>query len=505
MTPNNPFAVLRLPANATAPEIKSGGQLALARLRLSDPDNTTAIREIESAIEQLRDPVKRFRFGLEWPSLGPSAAKLLATHPSFSDHSLEGWQARNAAIEQLMEGESPSCKQHIWSVFMLLHAHEAFSSALAPKGQSLYVPPTMEVARVTTLFLNAIKQWCSATSAPQFWMAQRMRAKEINDPRVDADLITSCEREAFAIAVKSFAELASAALRLRNAQICSAIVEGIKFSGANHSNIDGVLSEIYKPMCSRIESAIATLQTKLKSTKSKSDGVYNSLLDEYVRDVQPDIALLLIVGDLPGTTEERCRDSAAQFLRSLSVESANNADAYEVAKKATLLARQVVDSAQIRNTLAADSEQLNTLALASETSKHIAPLNAKLQAALASNNLEDAVAIIDQLIVAAPVHATELRELRQRVSSGLSTNLFNSALAQIRYRNLGEARRLLNSALSHETVPSERMIIQRALATLQTQEQKAGCLVPLALATTGIAVAGGSITAAIVGWNAFIA
>jgi hypothetical protein len=124
---------------------------------------------------------------------------------------------------------------------------------------------------------------------------------------------------------------------------------------------------------------------------------------------------------------------------------------------------------------------------------------------LASNNLEDAVAIIDQLIVAAPVHATELRELRQRVSSGLSTNLFNSALAQIRYRNLGEARRLLNSALSHETVPSERMIIQRALATLQTQEQKAGCLVPLALATTGIAVAGGSITAAIVGWNAFIA
>jgi hypothetical protein len=456
MTPNNPFAVLRLPANATAPEIKSAGQLALARLRLSDPDNTTAIREIESAIEQLRDPVKRFRFGLEWPSLGPSAAKLLATHPSFSDHSLEGWQDRNTAIEQLMVGESPLSKQHIWAVFMLLHAHEAFSRALATKGASSHGPPKTEVARVTTLFLNAIKQWCSATSEPQFWMAQRMRAKEINDPRVNADLITSCEREAFAIAVESFAELASTALRLRNAQVCGAIVEGIKFSAANRSEIDGVLSEIYKPICSRIETAIESLQKTLKSTKSKSIATYSSLLDEYVLDIQPDIALLLIVGDLPGTTEERCRDSAAQFLRSLSVESANNAEAYELAKKAMLLARQIVDSTQIRNTLADDSEQLDEIVEAKETAKRIEPLKAELQAALARHDLDSAIYLIDQLIVAAPIHASELRELR--------TNVTNA----------------------------------------KNQKQQSGCLVPLALATTALAAAGGSIKVAIVGWNAFM-
>jgi hypothetical protein len=287
-------------------------------------------------------------------------------------------------------------------------------------------------------------------------MAQRMRAKEINDPRVNADLITSCEREAFAIAVESFAELASTALRLRNAQVCGAIVEGIKFSAANRSEIDGVLSEIYKPICSRIETAIESLQKTLKSTKSKSIATYSSLLDEYVLDIQPDIALLLIVGDLPGTTEERCRDSAAQFLRSLSVESANNAEAYELAKKAMLLARQIVDSTQIRNTLADDSEQLDEIVEAKETAKRIEPLKAELQAALARHDLDSAIYLIDQLIVAAPIHASELRELR--------TNVTNA----------------------------------------KNQKQQSGCLVPLALATTALAAAGGSIKVAIVGWNAFM-
>ena len=504
MTPSNPFAVLRLPANATAPEIKSAGQLALARLRLSDSENTAAIREIESAIEQLRDPVKRFRFGLEWPSLGPSAAKLLATHPSISDHSLEGRQDRNTAITQLMEGETPSGKQHIGAVFMLLHAHDAFSRALATDGTSTSVPSQMEISRVTALFLTGIKQWNSATSAPEFWMAQRMRAKEINDPRVDADLVNSCEREAFAIAVESFAELASTALRLRNAQVCSAIVEGIKSSGANLSNIDGVLSEIYKPMCSRIEAAIETLQTKLKATKSQLITTYSGLLGEYVQDIQPDIVLLLAVGDLPGTTEERCRDSAAQFLRLLAVASGNMTRTYDVSKKATILAREVVDSAQIRNTLSEDSKTIDELALTSRSSNQMTPLNAQLQASLASNNLEDAIAIIDRLIVATPIDATELGELRKKVSSGLSTSLFDNALKQIKYKNIAEARRLLNSALKHETLPSQRLNIQRTLATLKGPEQKLGCLVPLALATTGIVAAAGSIAAAIAGWNPFI-
>jgi hypothetical protein len=456
MTPNNPFAVLRLPANATAPEIKSAGQLALARLRLSDPDSTTAIREIESAIEQLRDPVKRFRFGLEWPSLGPPAAKLLATHPSFFDHSFEGREDRRAAIEQLMEGESPSCKQHIWAVFMLLHAQETFSRALAHKGQSLNVPTAKEIRRVTTIFLEAIKQWNCATTSPQFWMEQRIRAKEINDPRVNADLITSCEQEAFAIAIDSFAALASTALRLRNAKICTAIVEVIKTSGANDSKIDGILSEIYKPICARMEAAIATLQRTLNSTKSKSAAPYEKLLAEYVRDIQPDIALILIVGDLPGTTEERCRDAAAEFLRSLSVESANNANAYEIAKKAVLLAQQTVDSAQLRNTLDEDSNQINKLETQSETLKIVAPIQKQLEIALKANDFESALQLIDRMMVAAPLYVTELTELRRKI------------------------------------------------ADAKNQGQKSGCLVPLALATTAIALAGGSIAGAIFGWNVLI-
>ena len=456
MNPNNPFAILRLAANATASEIKSAGQLALAKLRLGDPGNSARIREVEYAIEQLRDPVIRFKKGLEWPSLGPSAAKLLATDETFATLTSDPGKDRSSVTNDLMNGESAICKDHISAVFLLLRANAFFTRAMPVGISSNQMSSTLSMASVSEFFSTALEQWVRATSSREFWMAQRLRAKEINDPRVNADLITSCEREAFAISTRGFAAMASNALLLRNAEVCNAIVKGIKSSGADGSNINGVLSEIYKPLCSRIESAIETLQTKLKSTKSKSVIIYSGLLDEYVRDIQPDVALLLIVGDLPGTTEERCRDSAAQFLRSLSVESANNAEAYEIAKKAMQLARQIADSSQIQNTLTGDTEQLNKIAEASEMSKRMAPLNAQLHAALERNDLKSAIGVIDQMIVTAPIHASELRELR---------------------RNIVKAK---------------------------NQKQQAGCLVPLALVTTALAVAGGSITAAIVGWNAFM-
>ena len=84
------------------------------------------------------------------------------------------------------------------------------------------------------------------------------------------------------------------------------------------------------------------------------------------------------------------------------------------------------------------------------------------------NDLEDAVEIIDQLIVAAPNQSTELRELRKRVSSGLVTKLFNEELE----RNLAMAK------FANE---------------LETQERKSGCLIPLALIVTGIAGSGGAL------------
>ena len=365
MSPNNPFAILRLAANATASEIKSAGQLALAKLRLGDPDNSARIREVEYAIEQLRDPVIRFKKGLEWPSLGPSAAKLLATDEAFATLTSDPGKDRSSVTNDLMNGESAISKDHISAVFLLMRANALFTRAMPIGISSNQMSSTLSMASASEFFSTALEQWVRATSSREFWMAQRLRAKEINDPRVNADLITSCEREVFAISTRGFAAMASNALLLRNAEVCNAIVKGIKSSGADGSNINGVLSEIYKPLCSRIESAIETLQTKLKSTKSKSVIIYSGLLDEYVRDIQPDVALLLIVGDLPGTTEERCRDSAAQFLRSLSVDSANNADAYDVSKKATQLAQQVVDSAQIRKTLAENMATITGLIAAS--------------------------------------------------------------------------------------------------------------------------------------------
>ena len=521
MNPNNPFAVLRLPANATAAEIKSAGQLALAKLRLGDAGNVAAIRAVESAIEQLRDPVKRFKLGLEWPSLGPAAAKILATDAVFDDLVSNWRKDRTGIIKQLIAGESTISQQHICSIFHLLRAQELFASILKSDQSFRDDEKKNYLAATSMLFPKGMSLWVTAMVSPEFWMAQRMRAKEINDPRVGADLVSSSERQSFAIAIETFAALATDALRIRNAVVCTAIVNGIQSSGGNRSSIDQILSEIYKPICSRIESAITKLQERLTSTSSKLKATYSDLLAEYIRDIEPDMELLLIVGDLPGTTEERCRDTAAKFLRDLSVASANHADAYEVAKNATILASKVVDSAHFRKMLVEDSEQIDKLAAASEVANRAGPLHAELRAAVLRDDLDTAIKVVDRLLVAVPEHAADLVELR----TGLSNKLFNNAMLQKRLGNLAEARRILNSALILESLPLERLIIQRELEALQSGQQidshpnslfhtfeadvqgkeglknalealqsgqsKNGCLIPFALILAGFVGSGG--------------
>jgi hypothetical protein len=361
MNIDNPFGTLKIPANASFAEIKSAGQMMVARLRLSDATNTKQIRAVEQAIEQLRDPVARFKFGLEWPSLGPEAAHLLATDLSLLVRSPDIWADRATAIERLVVGESLNSREHIWAVFMLRHAHEVFHRAIASQESSLSDASKHELRDEANSFVMAINQWNGATREPQFWMTQRMRAKEIDDPRVGVELIAACQSDIFSIAIQGFVSLASDALRVRNAAVCSAIVDSINGCDASRVEIEKALTDVYSQICASATGALNGLQEKLKTTKSKSQAPYRKLLSEYSQVIHPDIESMLAVGDLPGTSEERCRDSAAEFLRSLAVDAANNSGAYEVSREALAVALIVVHSEPLRTQIKADVEVLSNL------------------------------------------------------------------------------------------------------------------------------------------------
>ena len=464
MNLNNPFAVLRLPANATAAEIKSAGSLALAKLRLGDAGNAVAIRAVESAIEQLRDPVVRFKMGLEWPSLGPAAAKLLATDEAFGDLVSDPRKDRTRAIEQLIAGESLVGQQHIHATLQLLRAHELFVCALQP-DHSVHGSPTRHLAAASDVFPKAMGLWVAATTSPAFWMAQRLRAKEINDPRVGADLCSTCQRESLQTAAQRFATLASEALLVRNISVCTAIVNGIKTCGGAQSDIDRTLEAAYQAICGRATTALDALRARVTATKSKSVAVFQRLLDEYVRDIHPDLKTMLTVGDLPGTAEERCRDAAASFLRGLAVESANQADAYVISEECLRLAQEVVDSTQIRRMLASDCLSLQNIAKSSEESKKLYTLRAALKMELESKQFHKALATIDLLIEVDRSHATELQSLKTQVRSHLKSQSLVEAAAAIR------------------------------------AESNRGCLIPLVVATATIAGAGGAIGGAALGWD----
>ena len=394
MNPSNPFAVLRLPANATAAEIKSAGQFALAKLRLGDAGNVAAIRAVESAIEQLRDPVVRFRMGLEWPSLGPAAAAILATDEAFSDLATDPKKDRTGAIEQLIVGESVACQQHTWAIFFLSRAHGLFACALRKDSSVRNGAQSNDLAAASDLFPKAMGLWIAATTSPEFWMAQRLRATEINDARVSAELCSACQRESLQIAAQSFATLASEALLAHTASVCTAIISGIKGCGGVQSDIDQVLSEAYRPICSRATSALDALQARVAATKSNSGAAFRKILTEYVRDIHADIRTILTVGDLPGTAEERCRDAAASFLRELAVESANQADAYGVSTKCLRLAQEVVDSTQIRGLIAADCLTLQKIAGSTKETDKVDPLRIALHAAIESKRLRNHEGVI---------------------------------------------------------------------------------------------------------------
>jgi hypothetical protein len=513
--PKNPFLILQLPANATPAEIKRAAQLALTRARLEGADTELGqarLRRIEEAMERLRDPVERIRAGLEWPSLSAAGAAVLRDNPAFANLVETADRDRSAEIELLLAEETMNDRVHARAIFSLLRAY----AILLKHGQSSPSESSTSVhSAQRQLLRGGLVDWKTAMSAREFWLEQRLRAKELGDPRVDTAFMHQLEGESTGIPLVRFAGLASESLRARNAASCKSIVEALRESPLPQPQIDAALGTVYEPICARIAPALATFQNAVKDMKSKDASAYRNLLQRYRNEIGIDIALLVEVGDLPGSREERIRDETAQTLKQLAVAAANNADAYDVSSLILEEAKKAVAGSALSASVTEDQATVRRLAAQSERAKEAAPHAARLHSAMARGDLESALAAVDQLIRAVPAEeARELQAVRQRIASTFATQLFNRAMAHVKSNDFDSALELLERAKQYETSFSEVLIIDDAISKIYLlraqsrtasvgsrassagSRQKSGCLIPIVFAAlTLLGGVGGAVAA----------
>ena len=400
MFPKNPFVILHLPANATSAEIRAAGQIAIATMRLVSSQNISAIREVEGAIEALRDPVLRFTTGLHWISLGSEAAKLLQLDPEFEKLSERPRIDRGPAIDRLLKDEIKHCKDHGQAVFSLMRAYALLSSK----------PSNDEILNCTKLLGVGIAAWIRATSAPEFWIAQRFRAREIHDPRVGAELLKKCQETAIDTVFQPFIELAIESLRAHNGQLCKSIVEVLMNCNVDKSTTDRLMGQVLEQFCRDLEGVVNLLVTRLKSIQA-ADRVapFQELFDDYLAQVDPKIDLLLFIGDLPGTSEERVRDAAASFLRNHAVYSANSAKDYKFSIGVLTFAVKAAYSNSIRcelveiaKVLANNQKNVDPAGDAKGRLKRKEELLSTVAAALVRSDYKTALKILDEIIALNP-------------------------------------------------------------------------------------------------------
>lgn len=457
----NPFLILQLPANATSAEIRAAGQMARARLRLSDSQNTAAIREVEGAIEDLRDPVIRFTAGLYWVSLGSEAAQLLMSDPDFEKLSERPLREGGRAFDRLFRGEANHCRDHGQALCALVRAHAIMSS------NGMFA----EKSAGTKLLGLGLDAWLRATNSPEFWLAQRFRAREIGDPRVGTDLLKHCQDSAIATIYKPFIELAIEALHAHDGHLCKAIVRVLIDCKADKATIDKLVGRVFEQFCRKLEDAIDLLSERLKSIKGGRLAQYREMLGEYLNQVGPKVEVILCVGDLPGTSEERVRDAAASLLVNLAILAVNDTADYRFSIEVITLADKVVYSPVIRARLLessriinANQRQVDLNDRARERAERHEENRSALASALARNDYRTALAILDEMIALDPANAEAERERREQIASLLATQLYEMGIDQIRIGNDAGGRALLQEARSFENDPAARAKIQRALS-----------------------------------------
>lgn len=355
---DNPFLVLGVSADADMALIKGVSDRILFELRLNGYESSATARRVEQAIEELRDPVKRFYWGLYWPELSPRESELFSEDPILSSLAENPRQNGAGAYERFCEPRSETVRAHNLGALALVRA--ICETRHAQDSTPDEVEDDLECR---ALWDEAFRHLEPIVDSEEFWIRQRMRAKELDDPRLDSSFIDSCRTGFLDEIIAPVGDVISTALVQRHADVASVYVDLLRQSGFDQDAIETSLSLVYKPLADRVEHEINELESELDSVarRSASESDFSQLFDRFKNEAYSDLQVMLRVGDLPGYAEEHARDTAAQFLRDLGVSAWNSAQAAELAKTATALAGEIADAASLKTRVQEDRAALKRI------------------------------------------------------------------------------------------------------------------------------------------------
>lgn len=354
----NPFLVLAVSSDASMAEIKKVSDRTLMEMRLHGEESSPRARAIERAMEELRDPLKRFKWGLFWPELSPSESEPFRLNPILSQFGEDPGQPAAEEYKKLCSTDSRIVKSHNLGSLKLIEA--VAKTREAQLGTPDDISDDLACSR---LWEEAFGHLTIVVESEEFWMRQKMRAKSIDDPRLDDTYIQMCRQNYLSEVLEHVGKVIQTALLDGHAKVASAYVDTLWKTDFDDSFIDSTLSNVYKPLADRIEQNIESISDKLNRLKKNSShiGDFKKLLMEFEAEVHSDLSVMLEVGDLPGYAEEHARDTAAEFLRSLGVASWNATGESEVAKETSRLAEKFADSDALRSRVREDQSTIQQI------------------------------------------------------------------------------------------------------------------------------------------------
>lgn len=478
--PDNPYLVLRLSANATATEIRATGQRIAVRARLGAADRPEVTRRIETALEQLSDPVTRFLVGLEAPQIGSAAAERFQADARFAhlyDHSATDL---TPAIDQVLQGESTLVAQHARGCFAIAQACTLFQAALDPRTGLQSVRSREFANRAQKLLEAGLRDHRAAMSRPEFWIMQRLRAKQIDDPRLDPAKIQKIQESHPEPLLKRLCKLADFALGDGSVSVAAAIVRPIQAVMGKEPIADRCLGEVYRGLGQRIEAKIKQCEDRAKSLMGPEGAPFERALADFRSQLTADLDLMLELGDLPGTIEERARDAAATFFRGFGVSAGNKATACSTAIAALELARNYAISPQLRSNIDENLNSIREIARSVDGRSDLGPYLRRIEVAQQRDDHRAVLVAVRQLIEAlGQGKAGEWTKLAAAAASRVALECVKQGVECANQGQVDRARRHFEEALAIETVPKHRAAIQNLLNQIDGKT-KAGCLIPLA-------------------------
>ncbi len=462
----NPFLVLGVSSDAEMSEIQSVGKRRLMMLRLDEDADPAIARRIDAALDTLADPVERFEWGLLAPELTAEEAEAFRGDPVLSTLTDDPLQDGRAAYERLSQADSPGTYAHNLGVLKFVRAVAATEEA--QKGTPDDISDDLACI---SLWKIAFRDLRTAFGSEKFWMRQRLRAKELDDQRLDSTRVKRIQTDIFKEIVDPVGVVIKDALIARHGKVAKAYVDLVRSAGFDPRFVEAVLSDVYQPLADRVEAVVGVMRKEFDELDTESEGSHGlqQIITRFESEVVPDLDVMLEVGDLPGYAEEHARDTAAELLRTISIASWNRSQDVELAKRASAWAIKYVDSSSLSSQINEDIEFLKT---ARPLDKKAAALQAEALAAVQSGSPVKAIKVLERLLGHLNASPQSHQEEILATRSALAVQLYNRAVEIAAPEKTGEMRRLLSRALELESDESNRQVIRQTLSQIPTAGQK---------------------------------